>query len=111
MVVEHLGGGLDVVAHVAALEPILRAAPPDELDQLGALTLADPPQLVTGDVIDRRPRVLIVSVSPPVGAEVTVEQLAHLGADPGGDVDAIGDMVDRYLLVRLARPQRRPHCP
>ena len=51
----------------------------------------------------------VVGAGQPVLAEVAVEQLAHRLAEPGRDVDAVGDVGDRHVVDRAVGPQRVPH--
>ena len=81
----------------------------DHLDQLAPLGGAGGPQLLVRDRVDRGPGRRVGGVVHPARAEVAVEQLAHRHADPGGDVDAVGDMGDRHVADLAVRPQVVPH--
>ena len=47
----------------------------------------------------------------PVHAQVPVEHQGHLGGDPGLDVDAVGDVADRHVLLGEMGIQGLPHPP
>ena len=80
--IESFGGSLDVLAHVAAREPVVHAALAYERHKLGPLVLARRPQLGVRDRIESRPRFRIGGPLRPVLAEMPIEQLAHRLADP-----------------------------
>ena len=107
--IERLRGRLDVVAWIAARDPVQLAAIADVLDEQAALGAAHLPQLGGRDRVDGGERGRVGRPRIPARAEMAIEQRAHRCADPRGDVDAVGDVADRHRLGRPLGPQRMPH--
>ena len=97
-------GRLDVLAHVAAGEPVERRALADELDQTPALAPARRPQLAVVELIDATPFLGLREPTVDVGGP---QQIAHLGAHPRRHVHTVGDVPDRDRLDGVPGPQRR----
>ena len=49
----------------------------------------------------------LAAVLVPAGAQVAVVETEHLRRQPGGDMDAVGDVADGDRIFRLARKERR----
>jgi hypothetical protein len=58
---------------------------------------------------DGIPERRIVMAVAPLRSQKALEELRHLGRDPGRQVDAIRDGPDRPLIRRGLRPERCPH--
>ena len=100
---------LDVLARLVATEAVDHAALARPAHQRGALLAARGPQLGVVDVVEPVPRGLVRGAVHPALAEVAIEQRAHRIAQPGGEVDAVGDVADGHLVDRAIGPQRGPH--
>ena len=107
--IEQRAGGDDARGADVLVGPALPRALADEREQVVAQRLARRPQLLVRDLEDARPERRVVVAIAPAGVEVVVEQPRHLGRHPRRHVDAVGDRADRPLVVRDARPERRPH--
>ena len=66
------------------------------------------PQLGVGDAVDARPHARIGEVLAPVGAHVLRVEILHRRREPGADVDAVGDVADRHLVLAVVRPEHLP---
>ena len=75
----------------AALFQLATQSLAGDQDQALASTLLDAPQLPGGDLVDPLPDGLVMWALDEPRPEVAVQELAHLAAEPGPGVDAVGD--------------------
>ena len=67
------------------------------------------PQLSIVHAIDAFPKPVAAGALWPVGSEVPVVNLAHLGRKPGGHMNTIRNMTNGHILFRVSGEERRPH--
>ena len=87
---------------------IPRPAPrkPDELCLERLMRL---PQLPIVHAIDVFPTCGFRAAPRPIGSEVPIVEAVHLRREPGGHMDAVGDVTDRHPFFCDAWIERRPH--
>ncbi len=69
------------------------------------------PQLLVRNLCDCIPEIGFIHVIFPVVTQVAFEERAHLGCNPGRCMDAIRDIINRYLVSIYPWPQELPHVP
>src|SRR6266571_4638094 len=88
---------------------ILSSTQSRHADQLHLERLMGFPQLSIVHAIDAFPKPVAAGALRPVGSEVPVVNLTHLGRKPGGHMNTISNMADGHILFRVSREQWRPH--
>ena len=106
-------GAQDVVGLAAphAQGPLPREAAAREHHQALAAQLVDAPELPGGDVLRAVPHRGVLGPLAQRRADVALEQLVHLAAEPARRVDPVGDAGDRHLVDRQVGPEPAPHAP
>ena len=80
-------------------------------DQIFPAPFVGPPQLCAGYLFYMLPDTLIVRIFCPVWTQVAVKEPCHIPRDPGGNMDAIGYVVYRYIFHRVVVPDLLPNIP
>lgn len=101
--------GRDQLGRFAATLCLMRRSPSDRLDELHLQRLVRLPELAVVDRVDAIPERGIARARGPVGTEVAVVHLAHLGRQPCRHVDPVGDVADRDAVFAAIRVERAPH--
>ena len=84
---------------------------PDEGDQLFFPPLVGRPDLGIRSRVDPLPNIAPFSPMEIVGADVPVEEVGHLHAQPSLYMDSVGDVADGNLLLRKVGVDIPPHLP
>ena len=82
----------------------------DEPHQCFLLNRVDLPQLLEVEAAQAFPSRRLVQFVPPTLTEQSSKQGLHFRSQPGLHVNAIGNGVDRRLIMRLVREQMSPHA-
>src|ERR1700682_1106660 len=98
-----------MLRRLAARFRIMGRPQPRHADQLNLERLMGFPQLPIVHAIDAFPKPGAATALRPVGSEVPVVDLAHLGRKPSGHMNTISNMADRHILFGVAREEWRPH--
>src|SRR5208282_293903 len=67
------------------------------------------PELAVVDVVDSIPDLGLAAAQMPSRAEMAVVEAEHLRSQPGGDVDAVGNVSNGNRIFGLARGESGPH--
>ena len=78
-------------------------------DQPFAPSLVGAPEFQVGNPLDPFPDLFVVGVFRPPPAEVSVEEGRHVIGNPGGDMDPIGDVMNRDIGFWQRGPESSPH--
>ena len=109
--IEDVPRGLDHFVALAAAAALAAEPAADEGQHQVLQGVVRFPKLARIDVVDALPDLRIAEPGHPAGLEVAVVKLHHLVGQPGGNVDAVGDVADGDLLLRPPRPEMGPHPP
>ena len=109
--IEDIPRGFDRFVALAAAAALAAEPPADEGQHQVLQGVVRFPELARIDVVDALPDLRIAEPGRPAGLEVAVVKLHHLVGQPGGDVDAVGDVADGDLLLGPPRPEMGPHPP
>src|SRR6266566_5661585 len=88
---------------------ILSSTQSRHADQLDLERLMGFPQLAIVHAIDAFPKPVAACARRPVGSEVPVVNLTHLGRKPGRHMNTISNMADRHIFLGVSGEKWRPH--
>ena len=106
--VEQCPGSQDLAAADPLVGPALTRPLANEIEQIPAQFLSNPPELGVRNLAHAVPNPVVALVSP-VRAEILVEQLRQSAGHPRSNVDAVCQGAHRVAVVLQAWPDRRPH--
>ena len=107
--VQRLHGTFDGGVGFVAAPGLRHQAVADEVDQPGFQDLLRLPQLGVLNRLDPFPSFGKPLALGPVGPQVPVEEQVHLRRDPALDVNPVGDVADRDVLLGRVDEERLPH--
>ena len=108
--VEDVAGGFDDFIGFVAAASLAADAAADEVEQAVLEIAVRFPQFARVDVVERLPNLGVAHPLLPIAAEHAVVEQVHRVGEPGGNVNAVGDVADGDFFFDAPRPEVGPHA-